>query len=574
MAHLKQCLSHWPANGSPDDRKQNHGVNKHARLWIALSKKMEGKFMHRIRQTISLVLLMALVSAGLTAQAQRRRTRVNNAQLDQVIRNVENSAERFRSSLDTSLNNSRVGNSRRADNVNTYERDFEQALAQLRDRFNRRMARAADVQLVLDRATLINNFMNRGRLDATVQNDWTNLRVSLNDLARAYGINWQAGNVANTYPAPYPVDNPPYGNPTYNQPYGTDANLTGTFRLDRTQSNDARTAAEQAARSVPYRDRQRVIDQVMTRLDAPDALAIERRGRTVTIASTRAPQITFEADGVQRTEQLPSGRSVRATAMLNGDQLTVSTSGDRNSDFSVTFEPTNNGRTLYVTRRISDISLSQPVTVRSVYTRTSDVAQFDVYNGSVNGYPTTGNVGTSSDVFVIPNNTTLIAVLNNDLSTQNTREGERFTMTVRDPAQYDGATIEGTVSHLQRSGRISGRSEMTLNFDTIRLRDGSSYRFAGIIDNVRSVNGESVRVDNEGTVQDTDSRGTTTAQRAAIGTAVGAIIGAIAGGGKGAAIGAILGAGGGAGSVYVQGADDLVLRSGTEIAIRATGPNR
>ena len=112
---------------------------------------------------------------------------------------------------------------------------------------------------------------------------------------------------------------------------------------------------------------------------------------------------------------------------------------------------------------------------------------------------------------------------------------------------------------------------MTLDFDSVRLRDGRSYRFAGLIENVRTTSGDIVRVDTEGTVRD-ENQTTKTEQRAAIGTAVGAIIGAIAGGGKGAAIGAIVGAGGGAGSVYVQGRDELDLGAGTELTIRASGP--
>ncbi|MCA1575397.1 MAG: hypothetical protein LC770_12850, partial [Acidobacteria bacterium] len=139
------------------------------------------------------------------------------------------------------------------------------------------------------------------------------------------------------------------------------------------------------------------------------------------------------------------------------------------------------------------------------------------------------------------------------------------------PSKFQGATITGRVSNLQRSGRITGRSEMTLTFDSIGLRDGRSYRFAGILQSVRTTDGEVVKVDNEGSVRD-DNQTTKTAQRAAIGTAVGAIIGAIAGGGKGAAIGAVLGAGGGAGSVYVQGRDDLDLNTGTELTIRSSGP--
>jgi phage tail tape-measure protein len=112
---------------------------------------------------------------------------------------------------------------------------------------------------------------------------------------------------------------------------------------------------------------------------------------------------------------------------------------------------------------------------------------------------------------------------------------------------------------------------MTLTFDNIRLRDGRSYRFAGILESAHTLDGTVVRVDNEGAVRD-DSQTTRTEQRAAIGTAVGAIIGAIAGGGKGAAIGAIIGAGGGAGSVYVQGRNDLELQRGSDITVRATGP--
>jgi outer membrane lipoprotein SlyB len=159
------------------------------------------------------------------------------------------------------------------------------------------------------------------------------------------------------------------------------------------------------------------------------------------------------------------------------------------------------------------------------------------------------------------------------LSTQTTQNNDRFTMTVREPAQFSGAVIEGHVSGIDRSGRVSGRSQINLNFDRIRMRDGRTYDFAGWVESVRTPTGETVSVDSEGSVRD-DNQTNRTVQRTAIGTAVGAIIGAIAGGGKGAAIGAVLGAGAGAGSVYVQGRDDLELTQGTELTIRASSPNR
>jgi hypothetical protein len=113
---------------------------------------------------------------------------------------------------------------------------------------------------------------------------------------------------------------------------------------------------------------------------------------------------------------------------------------------------------------------------------------------------------------------------------------------------------------------------MTFNFEQIRLPNGRSYKFAGIVENLTTPDGEKVKVDNEGAIKEGDSRTVTTGKRAAIGTAVGAIIGAIAGGGKGAAIGAIVGAGAGAGSVYIQGRDDLELDKGTKVSLRASAP--
>jgi hypothetical protein len=184
----------------------------------------------------------------------------------------------------------------------------------------------------------------------------------------------------------------------------------------------------------------------------------------------------------------------------------------------------------------------------------------------VNQYPTT-----ASGSFIVPDGTRIVARLDTALSTRTSAVGDRFTMHVTDPVEFQDATIEGHISSFQRSGRLTGRSVMTLDFDNIRLRDGRSYQFAGLLEGVTTRTGDTVRVDTEGAVRDTNQT-TRTEQRAAIGTAVGAIIGAIAGGGRGAAVGAILGAGAGAGSVYAEGRNELELDRGSELIIRAGAP--
>ncbi|HEX8456908.1 MAG TPA: YMGG-like glycine zipper-containing protein [Pyrinomonadaceae bacterium] len=403
----------------------------------------------------------------------------------------------------------------------------------------------------------------------------------------------------------------------------TDARLTGLYRLDPARSDDPRAAAERATNFLLPEEQERVAESLTARLTSPEQIAIERRGQTISIGSTRAPRVTFEADGRTRTEQAGDGHTVITRAALYGDQLMIS-SGSGDDEFSVNFDSLDNGTRLRVTRRISDPRVSQPVIVQSTYTKVSQVARFNIY-GEPEATRTTTTASRRRDNqrdnqrqpqvpqvnerrtderaeqprrqtqtrpappvirneprreprpidegFVIGQGTQFVATLDNNLSTAEAREGDRFTMTVREPSMFAGATIEGTVSHVHAAGRISGRSELTLNFERIRLRDGRTATFDAEIDGVRPVGGEDVRVDNEGggAVQEDDSRTNRTTERAAIGAAVGAIIGAISGGGKGAAIGAVIGAGAGAGSVYAQGRDHLELGAGTQFVLRAAG---
>ena len=499
------------------------------------------------RRTLVMLVAVVVLSAGASlTQAQRETYRRNSLALRQLVLRIENHTDAFRNSLNAQAR----ANTARGESLNNLTQDLDTAVVQLRQGINRRTATASDAQEVLNRAALIDRALTgRGFRNVAVTRSWSNLRADLNQLATIYNLSWPSIAVGEPYP-----------NNRAN-------NLTGTYRLDQSQSDDPAQAADRATQSLPYGNRSRLREQLVARLASPDQIAIDLRGRDVTLASSRAPQISFTADGIERVETTNSGRTIRARATLSGQQLTVSSTGDRDSEFNVTFEPIDYGRRLRVTRRVIVPGISNSVVVQSTYNKTDEVARFDINTGPET-YPTN-----PSNDFLIVNGETVIAVLDNDISSATTREGDRFTATVRQPSQYEGASIEGHVSNVQRSGRVSGRSQMTLNFDTIRLRDGRSYRFAGLLDSVRTAQGDTVRVDNEGAVRD-NNQTTKTVERAAIGTAVGAIIGAIAGGGKGAAIGAIVGAGGGAGSVYVQGRDDLDLTRGTELTIRASSPRQ
>ena len=478
---------------------------------------------------------------------------LSDIQLRQLVQRIDSRTTTFSRSLRLDLNQ-RVNNRNGADRVRDQLSSFEMAIVQLRNRVNTRQITSSDVSDLLRNAAFLNTYVNNQQLSYQTENSWTQLRPDLESLGSAFNVsaNWSTS---------------PGNDGGYPSSRG---DLTGTYRIASSQSEDARRAVDDATRNLSLAERQRVHDALLRRLDPPQMLAIDRRGTSVTIASSRAPQISFVADGREQVETNGSGRSVRVRAQVVGDELSISRTGDRSDDFTVNFDVTNNGRQLLVTRSLSSDRLQQPVTVRTYYDRISDTAQLNVYDTNRDNPSYGGNTDVAG-TFVVPDGTSLVAVLNSDLTTENAQPNQRFTMTVRSPGQYEGATIEGFVSSVDRGGRISGRSEMTLDFDTIRTRDGRTYRFAGILESVRSPNGDVINVDNEGAVRDSD-QSNKTITRTAIGTAVGAIFGAIAGGGKGAAIGAVVGASAGAGSVYVQGRNDLDLISGTEVTVRATGP--
>jgi len=349
-----------------------------------------------------------------------------------------------------------------------------------------------------------------------------------------------------------------------------DQMLTGTYRLNSSQSDDVRAVVDRAATTFyNANQRENLRRNLERRLSSPETLVIEKRDKQVTVASNTSPQVSFNADGTARTETTANGRTIKVTANTTYDGVALSYEGDRVNDFYVNFIPMNNNQ-LKVIRRVYLENRSDTVTVASVYDKINDTAQFSNINNNQNAGNNQNN-GTTSNDFVIPNNARLTAVLRSVVSTKTSQDGDRFTMEVTSPSEFNGAIIEGRVAKTQRSGQVTGRANVSLEFDTIRLRDGRTYRFAGIVDEVTMANGEKVAVNNEGTVRD-GNQTTKTVTRAGIGAALGALIGAIAGGGQGAAIGAAVGAGAGAGTVILQGRGDVELEQGTQFLITASAP--
>ena len=158
-----------------------------------------------------------------------------------------------------------------------------------------------------------------------------------------------------------------------------DGAWTGVYRIDPARSDKLYSVVAGASSNLPFGEQQKFFIDLTVRLTAPDQLAVERRGRRFSIASSRAPKVTFEADGVSYRERGDDGRLVVTRAALEGERLTVSVAGERADKFNVTFEPVEGGRFLRVTRRLSADGLNEPVVIRNVYEKIGERAEWSIY---------------------------------------------------------------------------------------------------------------------------------------------------------------------------------------------------
>jgi hypothetical protein len=127
------------------------------------------------------------------------------------------------------------------------------------------------------------------------------------------------------------------------------------------------------------------------------------------------------------------------------------------------------------------------------------------------------------------------------LSTKNAQENYTFTASVQEPAQYQGAIMEGRVTKVKkpRKGTGKGSAELQFHFETLTF-NGLTEKIEADLTDVKNSTGIK-GVDDEGHAIGRTSKKKRVAATAG-GAALGALIGGLRGGGAGAAIGAAAGA--------------------------------
>jgi len=162
---------------------------------------------------------------------------------------------------------------------------------------------------------------------------------------------------------------------------------------------------------------------------------------------------------------------------------------------------------------------------------------------------------------VVPADTSILVVLDQQIGSKTSRTGETFTATVESPVEVDGrvaipkgARAAGMVKNAKAAGHFKGGAVLELALTSVTL-DDKEYE---IQTSARAVT--------------TKGKGKRTAAMVGGGAGGGAAIGAVAGGGKGAAIGALIGAAAGTGGAGLTGNRDITLPAETALSFRLLQP--
>lgn len=151
--------------------------------------------MKRLSATLlALVAVIGLSSVFIVtanAQGRHRGKFYTKADVDRIIRRVEERSDAFRKVVDNRLDRSRLDDTRAEDEINRQVKQLEEALDELRSEFDRRDSwreTRSNVQKVMRQSDEINIIMRRHRFGTAVESEWRLLRADLNKLAGIYDL--------------------------------------------------------------------------------------------------------------------------------------------------------------------------------------------------------------------------------------------------------------------------------------------------------------------------------------------------------------------------------------------------
>lgn len=177
--------------------------------------------------------------------------------------------------------------------------------------------------------------------------------------------------------------------------------------------------------------------------------------------------------------------------------------------------------------------------------------------------------------YLVDSGTKIPLVMINSVSTRHAAEGDRLYLETSFPILANGkivippgSYVAGTITSAKRGGRIKGKAELFLRFDSLTLPNGVTRDFRARVGGIDGRSSQELDR-SEGKITAEATKGTdarTVGEGAAGGASIGVIAGSVSGRpGMGAGIGAAAGAAAGLMGVMLTRGQDVVLGRGTTV---------
>jgi len=188
----------------------------------------------------------------------------------------------------------------------------------------------------------------------------------------------------------------------------------------------------------------------------------------------------------------------------------------------------------------------------------------------------------SASKVVVPAETTIPVELRSPINSRTAHVGQAvyaetiFPITVGSRIVIPvGSSVKGSITQVVRPGRLKGRAQIGIRFETLILTNGTTRSLRGVLSGF-SGTGEEGFKPKEGKIEGRSSKGEDAgkvAQTTMTGAEIGTITGAVKGSpGKGLAMGSLVGAAGGLIWILASRGKDIVLPTGTSLELQLATP--
>jgi type IV secretion system protein VirB10 len=179
------------------------------------------------------------------------------------------------------------------------------------------------------------------------------------------------------------------------------------------------------------------------------------------------------------------------------------------------------------------------------------------------------NTEPAKKIYTVPAGTKILLQLRSSINTKSAKSGDGvylasvFPVVVGNRVMIPtGVYVQGVVDRVQRGGVVKGKAQLDMHFTSIIFPNGSVVEIPGVVNNLPGSKNQTVKDDDEGTIQQNGDKGRNAGRTAEVALPTGAGVGTIGGASTGHPIeGGLAGLGAGLATVGIVSLFTSIFRT-------------